>query len=87
MDCVESTYPERFDISALNGGLRITFFCNAGDKKYTIDIYDSQTVEQALKIAWNELKKNFNRCHQCKAWVCDEHYNEDVMKCILCQPK
>ncbi|NLB77814.1 MAG: hypothetical protein GX796_02905 [Clostridiaceae bacterium] len=84
---VESSYPCKVDILAIKGGHRVTFYCSAGDKKYTIEIYDSQTVDKALKIAWDELKKYFNRCHQYKAWVCDEHYNEDVMKCVLCQPK
>ena len=84
---VESFYPNRFDISAVKGGYRVTFYCNAGDKNYSVEVYDFQTIEQAIKTAWNESKKHFNRCHQCSAWVCDEHYNEDVMKCISCQPK
>ena len=77
----------KFEISAIKDGYRVTFYCSAGDQKHTGEVYDSQTVEQALKIAWNESKKYFNRCHQCGDWVCDEHYNEDVMKCIICQPK
>ena len=84
---MESFYPNRFDISAVKGGYRVTFYCNAGDKNYSVEVYDFQTIEQAIKTAWNESKKHFNRCHQCSAWVCDEHYNEDVMKCISCQPK
>jgi hypothetical protein len=84
---VENTLPGKFEISGINGGFKVTFYCSAGDKKYTNEVYDSHSVEQALIIAWKESKKYFNRCHQCGAWVCDDHYNEDVMECILCQPK
>ncbi len=84
---VDNTLPGKFDISSIRGGFRIIFYCNAGDKKYTKEIYNSHSVDHAINIAWQESKVFFNRCHQCGAWVCDEHYNEDVMKCITCKPK
>jgi|BioPla2DNA2_1021312.scaffolds.fasta_scaffold51824_1 hypothetical protein len=84
---VESSYPCRFDISTVKGGYRVTFYCITGDKRHTVEVYHFHTIDQVLKTAWNESKKYFNRCHQCGVWVCDEHYNEDVMKCIFCQPK
>ncbi len=84
---MESSYPCKFDISAVEGGYKVTFYCIAVDKSHTVDVYDYHTIDQVLIAAWNESKKYFNRCHQCGAWVCDEHYNEDVMKCIFCQPK
>lgn len=84
---VDNTLPGKFEISSVRGGFRFIFYCDAGDKKYSTEIYNSHSAEQAINTAWKESKKFFNRCHQCGAWVCDDHYNEDVMKCVLCQPK
>lgn len=83
---VDGASPGKFDISAIKGGFRVNFYCSEGDQNITSDIFDSD-YEEAVRLAWQESRKYFNRCHQCGAWVCDEHYNENVMKCVLCQPK
>lgn len=79
--------PGNFNIAGLNDELTVTFYCSSCDMNVTIDICDVNNMEQALKEAWKEARKYFNRCHYCGAWVCDEHYNENVMKCISCHPK
>ena len=84
---LEMGLPEKFNIAGLNGGLTVTFYCSSCDMNVTMDICDVNNMEQALKEAWKEARKYFNRCHYCGAWVCDEHYNENVMKCISCHPK
>jgi hypothetical protein len=83
----ESNLPRKFNISTLQGGFRVTFYCSACDRKVTKEIYNVDNVEQALIVGWLESRKYFNRCHKCCAWVCDEHYNESVMKCVFCHPK
>jgi len=81
----ENIYPE-YDISVINGKAKVTFYCSMRHSNITIDLYDFHE-EEVLEKAWSMARIYFNRCHQCCNWVCDEHYNEDVMKCILCQPK
>lgn len=82
-----SNYPEKLNITGLHGGLKVTFYCSSCDMNVTKEIYNQKNVEQALTEAWKEARKYFNRCHECGAWVCDGHYNENVLKCLFCQPK
>ena len=83
----ELNLPGKFNITSLQGGFRVTFYCRSCEKTVTKEIYNIDSVEEAIKLAWQDTKKYFNRCNKCGEWVCDEHYNEDVMKCVLCQPK
>ncbi|HHW23780.1 MAG TPA: hypothetical protein GXX26_13035 [Clostridiaceae bacterium] len=83
----EPIFPEKFNIISIHGGFRVTFFCSGCERSVTKETCGMNNVEQALEEAWQEARKYFNRCHDCGAWVCDEHYNENVMKCIFCQPK
>lgn len=84
---IEAIFPGKFNISGFQGSFSVTFYCSECDNNETIDLCNSDNMEQALEEAWKEARKYFNRCHECGAWVCDEHYNENVMKCIFCQPK
>lgn len=68
-------------------GYRFIFFCDKCDKSYTSSVIDAASQKEALTIAGQEARYHFNRCQSCHAWVCDEHYNEDDMRCIDCAPK
>jgi len=82
---IEKVYP-KYDIAVIGGRVRVTFYCSVEHENITIDLCQLKE-EQALQEAWSKARMYFNRCHKCGGWVCDEHYNEDVMKCIICQPK
>lgn len=83
----EPNYPEKFNIISSHDVLLVTFYCSKCNMNVTQEINNVNNMEQALTEAWKEARIYFNRCHECGAWVCDYHYNEDVMKCAFCQPK
>ncbi len=43
--------------------------------------------EKAFEMAQNEAQRHFNRCHNCRQWVCDADFNEDVGLCVSCAPR
>lgn len=81
------TYPKKYIVTRIENAYEYTFFCDVDDFGYTTKPYSGIIAEETLEKAWQEAKAYFNRCHQCGAWVCDQHYNEDVMKCTSCNPK
>jgi len=43
--------------------------------------------EKAFEMAQNEARRHFNRCHNCRQWVCDADFNEDTGLCVECAPR
>ena len=43
--------------------------------------------ENAFKLAQNESKRLFHRCHGCHLYVCDACFNEDEGLCTKCAPR
>lgn len=70
-----------------NGVFRFTFYCELCDAGYTTEPICAATVEAAFEEAQREARPFFNRCHGCHLWICDRHYNEDVMMCTDCAPR
>ena len=66
---------------------RFTFFCELCDHSHTTGRIRAESVAEARGIAAREARLLFNRCHACGRWVCDAHYNEDIMQCVICVPK
>lgn len=64
-----------------------TFFCDLCDCGYTTETINADGRKRAVEQAGEEARRHFNLCHRCQKWVCDVHYNEDVMYCIACAPK
>lgn len=64
-----------------------TFFCDLCDRGYTTSPLVVSSVREARRLAENEARLHFNRCHSCRKWVCDRHYNEDEMMCSVCAPR
>jgi len=67
--------------------LRFTFSCALCDRSHTTQRIYAESISEARAIAAKEARPLFNRCHGCGSWVCDEHYNEDVMQCTACAPR
>ena len=72
---------------ALGGSYQFTFFCELCDTGYTTRPVSAETVKKAFNLAQLEARIHFNRCHSCQRWVCDGHYNEDMMMCTACAPR
>ncbi len=66
---------------------KFTFLCCLCDIGYTTGWIIASSAGEAKKIAEQEARPYFNRCHKCGRWVCDNHYNEDVMMCTVCAPQ
>lgn len=43
--------------------------------------------DKAFEMAQNEARHHFNRCHNCRQWVCDSDFNEDECLCVECAPR
>lgn len=43
--------------------------------------------EKAFEMAQNEARQHFNRCHNCRQWVCDSDFNEEEGLCVECAPR
>ncbi|MGI6358059.1 MAG: hypothetical protein ACOX2K_05110 [Bacillota bacterium] len=69
------------------GGFHFTFFCALCNHSYTVSLFASGSLQSCLRLAEQEARLHFNRCTSCHRWVCDEHYDEDVMKCTICAPR
>ena len=70
-----------------NGTFRFSFFCELCEGGCTTEPISAATVKDAFEYAQREARPFFNRCHHCHRWVCDSHYNEDVMMCTDCAPR
>jgi hypothetical protein len=63
-------YSKNYKIEGNGSVLEIAFFCAIEDYSFVTELPSSLTLEEAVKKAWNEARKNFNRSHECGAWVC-----------------
>lgn len=43
--------------------------------------------DAAFERAQNEARQHFNRCNNCRQWVCDVDFNEDEGLCVECAPR
>jgi hypothetical protein len=65
-------------------GYSFIFFCDLCNKKYETEIINQTPFQDTLALAQKIAKQYFNKCHKCERWICDEHYNENLMLCTLC---
>lgn len=80
-------FPQKCTISQEGELYCFTFFCELCGTGYTVKTIGAADVNTANTIAAKEAMRYFNRCHKCGKWVCDAHYNEDVMLCTDCAPR
>ncbi len=85
MTCVDFT--PKIAMTEEDGRFRFTFFCDLCDGGFTTKHISASTVKEAFERAREEARPCFNRCHRCHRWICDSHYNEDVMMCTDCAPR
>lgn len=64
-----------------------SFYCDYCSAGYTTSPITAENEGEALVIAKKRAQPYFNLCHNCGKWVCDTHYNEDLMQCIECAPR
>ena len=66
---------------------RFTFYCELCGGGHSSGKIAAPSAAEARRIAEQEARPLFNQCHWCGKWICDTHYNEDVMLCTTCAPK
>lgn len=66
---------------------QFAFVCDLCDGSYITRPIRASSAKEALEQARLEARRHFNRCHCCGRWICDDHYNEDVMMCTACAPR
>lgn len=64
-----------------------SFYCSYCGASYTTSPIIGENDEEAFVIAKMRARPYFNLCHKCGKWVCDIHYNEDLMQCVQCAPR
>lgn len=81
------TLTSRFETIRTAGGWRFVFFCDLCESRYESVEFSCECPEEAFILAAEEAQSRFNRCHRCGKWICDRHYNIDVMECTECAPE
>ena len=85
--CKSADLPSKSMMVAQGGAFQFTFYCELCDSGYTTPSIAAEGVQEAFNQAQQEARRYFNRCHHCHRWVCDGHYNEDLMMCTACAPR
>lgn len=84
---MKAEFAPRMDIKREGGAYNFSFYCHYCRTGYTTSPITAANEDQALLIAKKRAQPYFNLCHKCGKWVCDSHYNEDLMECFVCAPK
>lgn len=80
-------FTQKYKTHHMANGFSFTFYCDLCEKSFDTDEFLTDSFVQAFYEAQAISKPYFNKCHKCGKWICDEHYNENVMMCVECQPK
>ena len=83
----QADFTPKSTMTEKDGKFQFTFFCELCDEGCTTEPSRAATVKEAFEQAQREARPYFNRCHNCHRWICDSHYNEDVMMCTVCAPR
>jgi hypothetical protein len=82
-----SVFTQRYQTIKTSKGFQFLFFCDLCDYSVKTPEFTGASFSDALSQAQAYAKQYLNMCHTCSKWICDEHYNEDEMNCIICTPK
>lgn len=77
-------FTRRYDTVRVRHGFRFIFYCDLCEAGYETDEYLIESFHTAFERAQEEAQYYFNMCHKCGKWICDEHYNQDIMQCVEC---
>ncbi len=80
-------FTAKYIMTSEDGYFRFKFCCGICENTFVTGRISAASADEAFKLAANEGRNHFNRCYQCKRWVCDWHYNEDEMVCEDCAPR
>ena len=81
---VSRAFTTRYNTVRTQQGFRFVFYCDLCYTKYETEEYRLDSFREAFELAQEEAQYHFNMCHKCGKWICDEHYNQNVMECVEC---
>ncbi|MGB4661351.1 MAG: hypothetical protein WBI07_19415 [Mobilitalea sp.] len=77
-------FTQHYKIKKHLNGYSFIFYCDLCNKKYETIIINQNSLQDTIDLAQKTAKQYFNKCHKCGKWICDEHYDENLMLCTLC---
>jgi len=81
---MEKAFTQIYKTHRTIDGFSFTFYCDLCQSSYQTEEIKTDSFVTAFQKGQEVARLYFNRCCKCGKWVCDEHYNEDVMECIEC---
>jgi hypothetical protein len=75
-----------YTVTNENGAYQFHFHCACCGEGHTTGNIRADSLEAAVALAWKEAREDFNGCHKCGKWICDNHYNMDEFMCTDCAP-
>lgn len=75
-------FKNKYEIKKTEDGVIFLFYCDLCYHTVSISGFNKDIHNIQL-----EAMRHFNMCHACGKWVCDLHYNEEIMNCVECAPK
>lgn len=92
-----AAFTRRYCEDNAEGHLQFTFYCDLCRRAYTAPAVKTPSeqgpfrkwkLQKAYRAAFDEAQENakghFNRCVQCKRWVCDQDFRPDCSLCAEC---
>ncbi len=77
-------FKSKYTLKHTEGGYQFTFYCAYCDFHYTTGWISADTPEEARVLAETEARTDFNGCHCCGKWICNDHYDMQEMMCVEC---
>ncbi len=77
-------FKSKYTMKHTDGGYQFTFFCAYCDFCCKTGWIRAESSEEARLLAENEARMEFNGCHSCGKWVCNDHYDMQAMMCVEC---
>jgi hypothetical protein len=78
------TYQAKYAMKCTDGVYQFTFFCAYCGFHHNTRPIGAGSAGEAYLIAEREARKDFNGCHRCGRWVCDDHFNMTELMCLEC---
>ncbi|HML45157.1 MAG TPA: hypothetical protein PKE04_00225 [Clostridia bacterium] len=92
-----TAFTQKYSEERGEGSLRFTFYCDICHGGYAAPAFqmpkkrgpfqeprERRAYRAAFEAAQENAKEHFNRCVNCKRWVCDGDYRPDYGLCAAC---
>lgn len=81
---MDKAFTQRYETKRVKDGFSFIFYCDLCNAYYETEEIITDSFTEAFQKAQSIAYLYFNKCHECGKWICDDHYNVDVMECVEC---